>query len=168
MKYSIFHTSECGSTLLACMLSDSIDVVTEPKWSHEIRHTDDMDKKIELVNKHHKENLLVKYSSLCTEVAPYVEGKKVFLFRNILDHLNKIQVNKNEAKFWLYRWNNLIESKDVLFMSFEQFMENKHKACQDICNHFNINYVPLPDIDFHVKDKGYNHNDEPIRLRQDV
>lgn len=164
MKYSIFHTSHCGSTLLACMLSSSVDTVTEPKWSHEIRFTNDMAKKIQLIKDNHKDNLLVKYSSLCTEIAPNIDGKKVFLFRNILDHLNKLQGDTQEAKFWLYRWTNLLDSSDVLFMSFEQFMEDKHKACKDICNHFEIEYKPVKDIDFHVKQAGYNHNDTPIRL----
>jgi len=146
------------------MLSSSVDTVTEPKWSHEIRFTNDMAKKIQLIKDNHKDNLLVKYSSLCTEIAPNIDGKKVFLFRNILDHLNKLQGDTQEAKFWLYRWTNLLDSSDVLFMSFEQFMEDKHKACKDICNHFEIEYKPVKDIDFHVKQAGYNHNDTPIRL----
>lgn len=146
------------------MLSSSVDTITEPKWSHEIRFTNNMAKKIQLIKENHKDNLLVKYSSLCTEVAPNIDGKKVFLFRNILDHLNKLQGNTQEAKFWLYRWNNLLESSDVLFMSFEQFMEDKHKACEDVCNHFNIEYKPVQEIDFHVKHVGYNHNDNPIKI----
>jgi len=164
MKYSIFHTSHCGSTLLACMLSSSVDTITEPKWSHDIVSTNDMTKKIQLIKDNHKDHLLVKYSSLCTEVAPNIDGKKVFLFRNILDHLNKLQGNIQEAKFWLYRWNNLLESSDVLCISFEQFMEDKHKACKEICKHFEIEYKPVKDIDFHVKQAGYNHNDNPIRI----
>ena len=146
------------------MLSSSVDTVTEPKWSHEIRFTNDMAKKIQLIKDNHKDNLLVKYSSLCTEIAPNIDGKKVFLFRNILDHLNKLQGDTQEAKFWLYRWTNLLDSSDVLFMSFEQFMEDKHKACELACNHFEIEYKPVKDIDFHVKQAGYNHNDTPIRL----
>ena len=165
MKYSIFHTSHCGSTLLACMLSNSIDTVTEPRWSHDIRQLPDMNDKMKVVNENHKDNLLVKYSSLCTDIAPNIEGKKIFLFRNILDHLIKLQKGKEEAKFWLHRWNNLLNSSDVLFMSFEHFMNDKHKACEQICNHFGIEYKPTKEIDFHVKDKGYNHNNEPIRLR---
>lgn len=139
MKYSIFHTSHCGSTLLACMLSSSVDTITEPKWSHEIRFTNNMAKKIQLIKENHKDNLLVKYSSLCTEVAPKVDGKKVFLFRNILDHLNKLQGDIQEAKFWLYRWNNLLDSSDVLFLPSEQFLNDKHKTCELVCNHLRLN-----------------------------
>lgn len=165
MKYSIFHTSHCGSTLLACMLSNSIDTITEPKWSHDIRELSDMNDKIKVVNENHKDNLLVKYSSLCTDIAPNVEGKKVFLFRNILDHLSYLKADKQEAKFWLYRWNNLLESKDVIFLSYDQFMYDKEKACEEACKHFGIEYKPLnKKIDFHVKEKGYNHNDTPIKI----
>ena len=171
MKYSIFHTSHCGSTLLACMLSNSIDTVTEPKWTHDIRKESSIDNKMKLVTDNHKDNLLVKYPSLVTEVAPNVEGKKVFLFRNIIDHLQYLEKNTeepgdiNEAKFWLFRWQNLLESKDVLFMQHEQFINNKEQACKEICKHFDIEYKPAKTIDFHVKEAGYNHNDEPIRLR---
>jgi AAA15 family ATPase/GTPase len=35
MKYSIFHTSRCGSTLLACLLSKSIPTLAEPSWSRQ-------------------------------------------------------------------------------------------------------------------------------------
>jgi len=146
------------------MLSRSIDTVTEPKWSHDIRHTDDLETKLKLVQENHKENLLVKYSSLCTEVAPHILGKKVFLFRDIIDHLQKIKGSKDEAKFWLYRWNNLLESSDVFFLQANQFFTDKHKACEDVCNHFNIEYKPVQEIDFHVKQAGYNHNETPIRL----
>lgn len=164
MKYSIFHTSHCGSTLLACMLSNSVDTITEPKWSHDIRELPDMNDKIKVVNQNHKDNLLVKYSSLCTDIAPNLEGKKVFLFRNILDHLIKLQKGKEEAKFWLHRWHNLLDSSDVLFISFEHFMNDKHKACEQICNHFEIKYNQVKNIDFHVKQAGYNHNDTPIKI----
>ena len=164
MKYSIFHTSHCGSTLLACMLSNSIDTVTEPTWSHNIRQLPDMNDKMKVVNENHKDNLLVKYSSLVTDIAPNLEGKKVFLYRNILDHLSYLKADKNEGKFWLFRWHNLLESKDVLYLPFDIFMYDKEKACQDICNHFGIEYKPTKKIDFHVKEKGYNHNNNPIKI----
>ena len=166
MKYSIFHTSHCGSTLLAVMLSKSVSTVTEPLWSHEIRRTENFSEKLKLVENNHKEDLLVKYPSLCTEVAPFVEGKKIFLYRNFKSHMNKLAPDDwlYEANFWNQRFNNLINSKDVLFIDSDYFLKNQQSTCEEICSWFSIVYKPLPDIDFHVKEAGYNHNDNPIKL----
>lgn len=166
--YSIFHTSHCGSTLLSCLLSKSIPTLTEPKWSHEIKVIDNIKNKLKLVKNNHKQNILVKYPSFVCEIAPFVDGKKVFLYKNFEDHLCKMRAvhegnDKDHAMFWCFRFANLIKSKDVLFLESNYFLSNQQEAAKKVCDWFGIDYVPV-EIDFHVKQAGYNHKDEPIEI----
>ena len=161
--FSIFHTSYCGSTLLACLLSKSAPTLTEPDWSHEIRFVENMQDKLNLVNNNYQNNTIVKYSSLVCEIAPNISGKKVFLYRNFQDHLNKLNpLNpKEEALFWCKRFAHLSMADNVLFLETNYFLNNQQKAAQEVCNYFEIEYKPVY-INFHVKEAGYNHRNEPI------
>ena len=172
--YSIFHTSHCGSTLLACMLSKSIPTLTEPDWSHKARSIDDLWEKVDFVKNNHPKETLVKYSSLICDVMPHIEGKQIFLYRNFEDHVKKlINVNRKnpqfvveyEGMFWAQRFLWATASKDVLFIQTDYFLKNRHDACKIICNYLEIDYIPvdLPE-DFNAKEKGFNHNNEPIKL----
>ena len=172
--YSIFHTSHCGSTLLACMLSKSIPTLTEPDWSHEAININDLWEKVDFVKQHHLEGTLVKYSSLICDVAPHIQGKKVFLYRNFEDHLKKLtDVNINnkdfniayEGMFWAKRFLWATIANDVLYLQTDYFLKNKHEASKIVCDYFGIDYIPvdLPE-DFNAKEKGFNHNNEPIKL----
>jgi hypothetical protein len=166
--YSIFHTSHCGSTLLACLLSKSVATLTEPKWSHDIRFVEGLEDKVKLVKNNHKENTLVKYPSLVCEIAPFIDGKKVFLYKNFEDHLCKMRAvhgksDKDHAMFWCFRFANLIKAKDVLFIECNYFLNNQQQVAKEVCNWFGIDYVPV-EINFHVKQAGYNHRDEPIKI----
>lgn len=173
MKYYIFHTSNCGSTLLACMLSKSIPTLTEPKWSHELREKNDIFDQLNSIQKNHNDNTLVKYSSLICEIMPNVDGKKVFLYNNFEDHLKKLQSitppdhfnMRLEAVEWTKRFTWACISNDVLYMQSNYFLNNRHDACKLVCDHFGIDYVPTKEIDFHVKDAGYNHQDFPIEIK---
>ena len=161
--YSIFHTSYCGSTLLACLLSKSVPTVTEPWWSHEIRKETNIDKKIDLHKYNHVYGMLVKYPSLTCDIAPYVNGKKVFLYRNFKDHIKKLNSNniQYESILWSSRFLSMSNSKDVLFIESNELFDNKNEVCNRVCNHFNIEYKPI-DIEFHVKQHGFNMRDYPI------
>lgn len=163
--YSIFHTSHCGSTLLACLLSKSILTLTEPSWSHKIRFMDSIEDKVKLVEANHTKNTLVKYSSLVCDVAPHISGKKVFLYREYQDHISKLQSvdKKQEGLFWCFRFANLIKAKDVLFIEYNYFLNNQQQVAKEVCDWFGIEYIPVK-IDFHVKQAGYNHQDKPIKL----
>jgi len=170
LKYSIFHTSHCGSTLLACMLSKSIPTLTEPDWSHDARNIEDIWEKVDFVKQHHPQETLVKYSSLICDVAPHIEGKKVFLYRNFEDHLRKLAqgapINFNiagEALFWNQRFAWAIISKNVLYLQTEYFLKNKEEAVKLVCEHFEIQYKPV-EVLFNVKKFGYNHHNTPIKV----
>jgi hypothetical protein len=169
--YSIFHTSFCGSTLLACHLSKSIPTLTEPSWSHKAREIGDLWEKVDFVKNNHPKNTLVKYSSLMCDVIPHIEGKKVFLYNNFEDHLRKLStvisakdLNMHyEGMEWAKRFTWATIANDVMYVQSKFLLEDTHDACQEICNHFEIEYKPV-EIDFHVKKAGYNHRDEPIKI----
>lgn len=172
--YSIFHTSHCGSTLLACMLSRSIPTLTEPDWSHEAIAITDLWEKVDFVKEHHPKDTLVKYSSLICDVAPHIEGKKVFLYRNFEDHLRKlIEVNSNNKDYhmghegmqWAKRFLWLTIADNTLYLQTDYFLKNRHDACKLVCEHFGIEYTPVElTEDFNAKKNGYNHNNTPITL----
>jgi hypothetical protein len=169
MKYSIFHTSHCGSTLLACLLSESIPTLTEPDWVYKALDINNMEEQTKFINDHHEEKVLVKYTSLICNVMPNVNGKKVFLYNNFEDHLRKLAGKPNfniqtEAVFWSQRFLFATISQDVLYLQTEYFLNNKEEALNRVCNHFGIDYKPTKNIDFHVKQAGFNHRNEPIKL----
>jgi hypothetical protein len=169
MRYSIFHTSHCGSTLLACLLSKSIPTLTEPSWSHKIKFIDNIEDKLKLIQENHKEHQLVKYASFECNIALYLEGKKVFLYKDFKSHVNKM-IEKNiyqenntlQSLEWVENFSNLIKSNNVFFLESDTFLNNQKQSCEDICNFFEIEYKPI-EIDFHVKQLGFNGCDLPIR-----
>jgi len=89
-NYHIFHTSHCGSTLLSVLLSKSLPTLTEPDWSHQIRNYDSKDEAAFFIKNRLRDNQLVKYSSVYCYMAPLLDGKKVFLYRTLTDHLRKM------------------------------------------------------------------------------
>ena len=101
MKYSIFHTSNCGSTLLATLLRNNIKTFSEPTWIDSIylqkpneflkeynySKWDDIVKEKKLS---HDDNTLIKYPSYASFLSNVVSGKKIFLYRDLRDHIEKI------------------------------------------------------------------------------
>jgi len=161
MKYSIFHTSFCGSTLLACLLSKSINTLAEPSWA--CLPIDQVD-----FNKNHIDGQLVKYPSMAYKLIPNIDSKIVFLYRNFDDHLNKLEsvreINRQEEAFlWSLRFSYATQAKDIIFIESNYFLNNQKETCQLICDYFGIEYKPI-EIDFHVKQAGYNHRDTPIEI----
>lgn len=169
--FSIFHTSSCGSTLLTCLLSKSIKSYSEPDWISEIfTYGEDLNKKLDRIKDCHKSNTLVKYSSMVCEVAPHIEGKKIFLYRNLDDHIKKRQECgcivgsvSYEAKLWHKRFGYILDSSDVLFIEANYFFNNQQEVAKKACDHFGIEYIPI-EIDFHVKKAGYHHTNTPINI----
>ena len=167
--FSIFHTSGCGSTLLACLLSKSLPSYSEPDWVTELFIYKGLDEKIKRIKECHKPNTLIKYSSMICEIAPHIEGKKVFLYRNLNDHLKKklehlfAKSAPEEAKLWHQRFGYILDSEDVLFIEANHFFDNQQETAKKVCDHFGIEYIPI-EIDFHVKKAGYHHTNTPINI----
>jgi hypothetical protein len=185
---SIFHTSHCGSTLLACLLSKSIPTLTEPSWSHELKDKEDP---ISYINENHLSGQLVKYSSVYCHLMPQVEGKKVFLYRPLTSHIKKLK-NSADASFhltsmvpnlhsktkswdkgetettiqtvlWMDRCFWAIDSENVLLINANDLFDDPQKIARKVCRFFEIDYVPV-EIDYQVKLANLNHSDEPINI----
>jgi hypothetical protein len=170
--YSIFHTSHCGSTLLACKLSKSISTITEPDWSHKAMAIEDLWEKVDFVKDNHPKDTLVKYSSLICDVMPHLEGRKVFLYSNFekhIKHLAKYYIDnaairaQKEALLWTKRFTWAVISNDTLYIDSEYFLNNQEEVCKVICEHFEIEYKPV-EVLFNVKEAGYNHHNTPIKI----
>ena len=88
-KFSIFHTSHCGSTLLASLISKSIETYAEPSWAREFHYINsgvDLDR---FILDNHPDDTVIKYSSVFCRVSPHLPDNKVFLYRKLKDHLQK-------------------------------------------------------------------------------
>jgi hypothetical protein len=161
MKYSIFHTSFCGSTLLSCLLSKSIPTLAEPPWA--CQQIDKID-----FNNNHLDGHLVKYPSRAYQLIPNLNSKIVFLYRNFEDHLNKLEsvreINRQEEAFlWALRFSYATQAKDIIFIESNYFLNNQKETCQLICNYFGVEYKPI-EINFYVKDAGYLGKDTVINI----
>jgi len=86
MNGSILHTSHSGSTLLAYLLSPLAEVYSEPIWTHQM-----IQEKRSLQQIDSMEGVIVKYPSGLCHLAPNIKGSKVFLYRNLGEHLLKLR-----------------------------------------------------------------------------
>jgi len=111
-RYSIFHTSHCGSTLMACLLSESIPTVTEPRWSFSLEKYPGKTNTLKYIESNFKEDTLVKFSSQYCCVAPIIAGKKVFLYRTLESHLEKMI--SNSFLFETNRFYSLFKSRNSI------------------------------------------------------
>lgn len=198
MNYSIFHSSHCGSTLLAFKLSKSIETYIEPQWT-QIYHKLPVSTK-PYVEQTTKENCLVKYPSHCPHIFRFIGGKKVFLYRKLKKHFDKFiskdgltldtpqikniterhffhphidmkRFNGEDPKHilimgWINRFLWMKNVKDVLYVDAEDFFANTEQVCNNICEHFNIEYVPV-DINFYVKDYANKYSSESLPINID-
>ena len=103
-KFSIFHTSHCGSTLLASLVSKSIDTYTEPMWSHLICNEKTASDTRKRILDNHPDNTLVKYSSVYCYASPHLPDKKVFLYRKLKHHMQKALLHA-DALINTVEWN---------------------------------------------------------------
>jgi len=84
----IYHTSHCGSTVLAVTLAQDMEVYAEPDWAH--RPTQGYEEFFLSDMKRLNETAVVKLPSATCVFAPQSEGKKVFIYRNLKPHLRKM------------------------------------------------------------------------------
>lgn len=98
MRYSIFHTSHCGSTLLITLLKNHKKTYAEPPWSGQVDMRDIFSA---------EDNTIVKYPSGASVASRLLPGKKVFLYRRLRDHLEKISSNHLSMQKHLRRYDRL-------------------------------------------------------------
>ena len=187
MNGSILHTSHSGSTLLAYLLSPLAEVYSEPIWTHQMIREKRSPQEI-----YPTEGIIVKYPSGLCHLAPNIKGSKVFLYRNLGEHLLKIRANVDSTYidyyydyFQLYchpflksttpstplekhafLWAHRIlwsQEKDVTYIKSVDFLSNPKLTLETVCDLFG---VKKPDKfvlpAFNVKLAGYYHQDTPL------
>lgn len=86
MINQIYHTSHCGSTLLISLLKEVTEAYSEPFWTHQIINQD-----IDFFqNINQYTNATIKLPSALCHFAYQSKGKKIFLYRQLKQHLFKI------------------------------------------------------------------------------
>jgi len=186
--YSIFHTSQCGSTLLGALLSKSFPTKNEPEWTHKIH---EQKNQLEFIKQNASDNEIIKYPSVYCYLMPQIEGKKVFVYRTLTSHLSKLKdspdlgfhlsvMGKNahpktanyeieptdtliQSLLWMDRCFWVIDSKDTLLINAKDLFEDQQKVAKKVCDHFGIEYVPV-EIDYDVKIAQLNHTNDAIQL----
>ena len=193
MKYSIFHTSHCGSTLLAALLSKSIESYSEPPWSHDLDNIYNIKDRLESIKENQPENSIVKFSSAYCSLMPSIKDKKIFLYNKLYHHLKKHEANQKGLEFqsrvmrnffhplsrrqvypvgqaagekaylWADRFYYAFDSDNTIFINCEDLFKNQNYVLNKICAFLEIEYVPVS-IDFHTKAAGLIHKGYPINL----
>ena len=179
----IYHTSHCGSTLMATLLANSTTVYCEPPWSSSL-----LNGELEL------SNVTVKFGSGWCPFSNKLSGKKVFLYRKLKHHLFKIKSShyidsiistkyehhlnhchpslkkfqfKTDLEKIAFMWLNNVqwvkEVNDVLWIEANSFFENKKETMNQICNHFNLKQIKNYELsNVYVKSFGLIGNEKAI------
>ena len=187
MKYCIFHTSHCGSTLLATLLKNNIKTYSEPYWSCDPYGILDQTKPL-----CHKDNTLIKYPSYTSFISNMIPDKKVFIFRDLQDHLEKITSKegvmnqhlsyhykvirlrnifpniepKNDLQKLAFIWAHIMfdinNSQNVLPINANDLFLHPKDTVNKVTKFFNIDPVKNFDpLKFYVK-KDFLQKDEPL------
>ena len=174
MKYSIFHTSQCGSTLLATLLKEKKRTYAEPQWS----------RNVDMANIFSAEDeTIVKYPSFASLACRVLTGKKIFIFRRLKDHLEKITSKPTSMKMhlsfhypfnrsirnlfpnlvldndlkklafvWAHMYLDAYYSQNILFIDANDFFLDPIISLKKITDFFNFDTVEdLEPLKFHVK-----------------
>jgi hypothetical protein len=177
--HQIYHTSHCGSTLMATLLANSTVVYAEPSWIHNLIQNEKLIGEL-------TDNIVIKFQSSLCHYSEYLAGKKVFLYRKLKHHLYKIKssnytdsIVSTKYEYHLYHchpslkeyqfhtdlekivfiWLNIIqwisETSDVLWIETNSFLKNKKETMDIVCDHFEIDRVKNFDLsNFYVKSFG--------------
>ena len=179
----IYHTSHCGSTLMATLLANSTTVYCEPTWSSSL-----LDGKLNL------DNVTIKFGSGWCPFSNKLPGKKVFLYRKLNHHLFKIKSShyidsiistkyehhltychptlkefqfqtdlEKIAFMWLNNVQWVKEVNDVLWVESNSFFENKKETMNLVCDHFKLARVKNFELsNVYVKSFGLIGNEKAI------
>lgn len=91
--YQLYHVARCGSTLLSSILSTVVETYTEPSWARNVLAEGGNLYKQTYTGK------LIKFPSLVLmNPVPTELGKKIFLYRPLIQHLYKIKHVQDDWK----------------------------------------------------------------------
>ena len=179
----IYHTSHCGSTLMATLLANSTTVYCEPPWTSSL-----LNGELEF------DNGTIKFGSGWCPFSSQLPGKKVFLYRKLKHHLFKIksshyieniistkyehhlkychpslknfQFNTDLEKIafmWLNNVQWISDVDDVLWIEANSFFKNKKETMNKVCEHFNLDKVKNYELsNVYVKSFGLIGNEKSI------
>lgn len=168
MINQIYHTSHCGSTLLISLLRKSIKSYSEPFWSHQvIRNEANF---FDNIYNYQNDEVIKLPSGLC-HFSHQTEGKKIFLYRQLKQHLLKIfsgynleyidfyyqyfqnnmhpslkniqfnTIEKQNIFLWANRIMWMSECTNSVWIESNKFLSNKKKFLDVICDYFQISKV---------------------------
>jgi hypothetical protein len=89
----IYHTSHCGSTLMASLLAGSSVVYSEPPWTNLLLQ-DNQDEILNILEKQvnqYEGKIVVKFQSSFCCLSKNFTDKKIFLYRKLIHHLFKFK-----------------------------------------------------------------------------
>ncbi len=184
----IYHTSHCGSTLMATLLANSTIVYSEPSWANNLLFNKDLELTEDC------NNIVVKFGSGYCPFVNNIPGKKVFLYRKLKHHLFKIKsssymesvisskyehhlnnchlsIDSNQFKtdlekisfMWLNNIQWIRENKDVMWIESNNFLKDKKETMDLVCDHFEIERVNDFDLsNVYVKSLGINGKDTSV------
>jgi len=121
MINQIYHTSHCGSTLLISLLKEVTEAYSEPFWTHQvINHNIDFFEHIGQYNAG-----TIKLPSALCHFASQSNGKKIFLYRQLKQHLLKILPDRKiayiDSNYYPYFRKNIHPSlKNIEFDTIEK------------------------------------------------
>lgn len=179
MINQIYHTSHCGSTLMATLLANSTVVYAEPSWIHNLIQNNKLVEEL-------TDNTVIKFQSSFCHYSGHFAGKKVFLYRKLKHHLYKIKssnyidsIVSSKYEYHLHHchpllreyqfdsdlekiafmWLNIIqwisETPDILWIETNSFLSNKKETMDIVCDYFEIDRVKNFELsNFHVKSFG--------------
>lgn len=169
MINQIYHTSHSGSTLLISLLKESTKAYSEPNWTHQIIKNNFDSIFFESMSQYDSGTIKLP-SGLC-HFAYRTSGKKIFLYRQLKQHLFKIlferrveyidyyysyfrknihpslkniefdSIDKMNIFLWANRIMWILECQDILWINTNSFLENKKKSLDYICDHFQISKI---------------------------
>lgn len=180
----IYHTSHCGSTLMATLLANSTIVYCEPSWSENLLLNQDLE----------ITNVTIKFGSGWCPFSNNLPGKKVFLYRKLGHHLFKIKSShyidsiistkyehhlnhchsslkefqfKTDLEKIAFMWlNNVQWIRDVdniLWIESNSFFKDKKETMDLVCDHFNLNKIKNYELsNVYVKSFGLIGNEKSI------
>lgn len=184
----IYHTSHCGSTLMATLLANSAVVYSEPSWAGNLLNNKDLELTEDC------NNIVVKFGSGYCPLVNNISGNKVFLYRKLKHHLFKIKsssytdsiisskyehhlnnchssLNPDQFKtdlekiafMWLNNVQWIKENKHILWIETNSFLKNKKKTMDLVCDHFEIDRVINFELsNVYVKSLGINGKDTSV------